>query len=102
MSTEFNKNNNKYFRAKERVAELKKFYRHFTSYLLVIIGLAALNYWTDGWRNLWFLWVAFGWGIGVLSHAVGTFNLNPFFGKNWEKRKIQEFMDKQNKKQKWN
>ena len=98
---ELNRNENKYIRAKERVAELKKFYGHLTSYVLVISFLAALNYWTDGWRYMWFLWAAFGWGIGIVSHAVRTFNLNPFFNKDWEERKIKEYMEKQEEQEKW-
>ena len=98
---ENNMNENKYIRARERVAEIKKFYGNLTSYVLVITGLGALNYWVDGWRHPWFLWVAFGWGIGVVFHAIGTFNLNPFFGKDWEERKIREFMDKDNEQKKW-
>ena len=83
---------NKYIRAKERVEELKKFYGNLTSYIIVISGLGVLNYWIDGWRYMWFLWAAFGWGIGLFFHAIRTFNLNPFFGKDWEERKIKEFM----------
>ncbi|WP_350288102.1 2TM domain-containing protein [uncultured Croceitalea sp.] len=98
---EINRNENKYIRARERVEELKKFYGHVTSYVLVIGGLAALNYWTDGWRYMWFLWAALGWGIGLIAHAIGTFGLNPFFGKDWEKRKIQEYMEKQEDNEKW-
>lgn len=98
---EINRKENKYIRAKERVDELKKFYSHLTSYVLVIGGLAVLNYWIDGWRYMWFLWAALGWGIGLIAHAVGTFSLNPFFGKDWEKRKIQEYMEKQEEKEKW-
>ena len=88
----FNKES-KYIRAKERVEELKKFYGNLTSYVIVISGLAALNYWVDGWSHPWFLWAAFGWGIGLLFHAIRTFNMNPFFGKDWEQRKIKEFMN---------
>ncbi len=84
---------NKYFKAKERVEELKKFYGNLTSYVIVISLLAVLNYWTNSWRYMWFLWAAFGWGIGLFFHAMNTFNLNPFFGKDWERRKIKEFMD---------
>ncbi len=94
-------NNTKYLRAKERVGELKKFYGHLTSYTLVMIGLGALNYLVDGWRYMWFLWAAFGWGIGLAAHAIGTFNLNPFFGKNWEQRKIKEIMQKEDDQRKW-
>ncbi len=98
---ETNSAENKYQRAKERVEELKKFYGHLTSYILVIGGLAILNYWVDGWRYMWFLWAAFGWGIGILAHASRTFNLNPFFNKEWEQRKIKEYMEKQEEQEKW-
>ena len=90
----FNKES-KYIRAKERVEELKKFYGNLTSYIVVISGLAILNYWVDGWSYPWFLWAAFGWGIGLFFHAIRTFNMNPFFGKDWEQRKIKEFMNEE-------
>lgn len=91
----------KYVRAKERVEELKRFYGNLTSYVLVISLLAIINYWTNGWSYMWFLWAAFGWGIGLIFHAIGTFNLNPFFGKDWEERKIREIMDEEESKQRW-
>jgi hypothetical protein len=50
---------------------------------------------------MWFLWAAFGWGIGVLFHAIKTFDLNPFFGKQWEKRKIEEIMRNEEQNDKW-
>ncbi len=84
---------NKYLRAKDRVETLKKFYSNLTSYVIVISILAGINYWTNEWRYMWFLWAAFGWGIGLTFHAFKVFGLNPFFGRNWEERKIQEFME---------
>jgi uncharacterized membrane protein len=92
---------NKYFKAKERVEELKKFYGNLVSYVIVISGLAVINYWTDGWNYMWFLWAAFGWGIGLFFHAINTFNLNPFLGKDWEQRKIREFMEEDEQKTRW-
>jgi len=80
-----NTKDNKYIRARERVEELKK----------------ALNYWVDAWRYMWFLWAAFGWGIGVFFHALNTFKWNPFFGKDWEKRKIEELLEKDKEQEKW-
>ena len=85
---------NKYIRARERVDELKKFYSNLTAYILVCAGLAVVNYYTY-WDYKWFLWVVFGWGIGVFFHAVGTFRVIPFLGKDWERRKIQQFMDEE-------
>ncbi|WP_411031904.1 2TM domain-containing protein [Spongiimicrobium sp. 3-5] len=93
---------NKYLRAKERVDKLKKFYANLWSYIIVISLLAFINYFTNNFRYMWFLWAALGWGIGVFFHAMDTFNLNPFFGKNWEEKKIKEYMQEDGKENKWN
>ena len=89
---------NKYIRAKERVEDLKKFYGNLTSYLIIIPSLAILNYVTNGWSYAWFLWAAFGWGIGLLAHAMGVYGYSLVTGKNWEERKIREFMEKEESK----
>ncbi|MBS9464342.1 2TM domain-containing protein [Flagellimonas sp. 389] len=92
---------NKYIKARERVIQLKKFYANLWTYIVVISALALINYLTNGFSYAWFLWAAFGWGIGVFFHAIGTFDLNPFFGKNWEERKIRQFMQKEEENDKW-
>lgn len=86
---------NRYLRAKERVAEMKKFYSSLMFYIIFIGFLAALNYYTNEWRYMWFLWAAFGWGIGLIFQAIKAFNWTPFMNKNWEERKIREFMEKE-------
>lgn len=83
----------KYSRAKDRVVELKKFYGKLTSYAFVITLLAGINYYQNEWSNAWFLWAAFGWGIGLVIKAVKVFGMSPILGKNWEERKIQEYMN---------
>ncbi len=92
----------KYIRARERVDRLKKFYANLWSYFLVISALALINYLTNGFGYMWFLWAAFGWGIGLTIHAFKTFDLNPFFGKGWEERKIKQLMeDEEEETKKW-
>ena len=91
----------KYLRAKERVEQLRKFYGNLTTYIVVISFLGFINYWTNGWSYMWFLWPAFGWGIGVTFHAFSVFNLNPFFGKGWEERKIKEYMEEEDEHRRW-
>lgn len=49
-----------------------KFYQHLTAYVLVNVGLFALNY-TRNPEHLWSAWVAFGWGIGIVCHAIKVF-----------------------------
>jgi hypothetical protein len=39
-----------------------------------------------------------GWGIGVLFHGMKAFNYSPFLGKDWEERKLKEFMDQEKNK----
>jgi len=40
--------------------------------------------------------VVFSWGIGLVSDWMKTYNYHFFLGKDWEDRKIREYMDKQN------
>ncbi|GAB5474291.1 MAG: 2TM domain-containing protein [Maribacter sp.] len=91
----------KYIRAKNKIACMRKFYSSLTKYLFVIALLGGINYYLNEWSNAWFLWAAFGWGIGLVFQAIKAFDLNPFFGKDWEKRKIQEFMQQDEGKERW-
>ncbi|WP_062058745.1 2TM domain-containing protein [Aquimarina longa] len=93
----------RYERAKARVEEIKKFYNNLISYILVIGFLAGLNYYQNQWYYAWFLWPALGWGIGITFHAIKAYKVNPMFNKNWEERKIREYMDeeKEHQKQQW-
>ena len=78
----------------KKVEEIKGFYGNFISYIVVITGLAIMNLVTtpDYW---WFLYPAGGWGIGVLLHWMKVYNRIPFFGKDWEEKKIRELMEKE-------
>lgn len=91
----------KYLHAKERIAEIRKFYNGLMSYIVVISLLAGLNYYIDEWNHPWFLWAAFGWGIGLAFQAARAFVINPFFGRDWEERKINEFMQEDERKSRW-
>jgi len=85
----------KYEQAKEQVEKIKGFYIHATIYCIFVPVFIYLNYIS----NAGFPWAIFpigGWGFGVLGHAAETFNYNPFFGKDWEERKIKDLMDKDN------
>ena len=82
----------KYERAKEHLEKLKGFYIHFSIYLIMVPVFIFLNV-----RSTDFPWAFFpiiGWGFGVAGHAMEVFDYNPFLGKNWEEKKIREFMEK--------
>ena len=59
-------------RARHRAAAEAGFYAHLASYLSVIAFLALINLFTSPWYP-WFLWPAFGWGIGLFSHYMAVF-----------------------------
>lgn len=82
----------KYKLAKKRLENLKTFYIHLGIYLICLPGFIFLNYISDT-DFPWAFFPIIGWGIGVASHASQTFNYNPFFGKNWEERKIRQLME---------
>lgn len=71
--------------ARKRVAREKKFYAGLAAYAVTIAGLAAVNVLTSP-EYLWFLWVVFGWGIGIASEAVKVFGLPGMSG--WEQRRL--------------
>ena len=85
-----NENDYRYQKAKERVEEIKGFYSNLIAYLIVIPILAYVNYRTTSY--IWFIFPALGWGFGVIMHGLGAFGYNPILGKNWEERKIKEFI----------
>ena len=92
----------KYLRAKERITAVKEFYSKLLRSAILIAFLAALNYYTNGWSYMWFLWAAFGIGISLAFRAAKVFGMNPFFDRNWEERKIKEFMQEEEQQNRWN
>lgn len=98
MRTEDISENNAYFRAKQRVKDIKEFYGNLLSYCLVIPFLIFINYQTY-WEFQWFWFPMAGWGLGLAIHGFSVFG----YGANWEERKIQEFMEKDQQRNKtWN
>ena len=62
-----------YNRAKERVEAKLGFYRHLIIYVLVNLFLLVINL-LESPEYLWVKWPAFGWGIGVVAHALSVFS----------------------------
>ncbi|TDS15459.1 2TM domain-containing protein [Maribacter caenipelagi] len=94
--------NTKYTRAKARVEEIRKFYGKVASAIVTILIVASINYYLNEWRNAWFLWVVFGLSISLFFKANKIFNLNPFTGRDWEERKLQEFLQQEENTRRWN
>ncbi len=72
-----------------RARRIKGFYVHLAQFLVVTAILGVINaatyhhYW-------WFLWVAFGWGTGVLAHGLRVFDRVPFLNGDWERRQVEK------------
>jgi hypothetical protein len=93
----------KYARAQKRVSEIKKFYKHLGTYLLInflligkriykdiTFGDSYLEAFTDiNNYNFFFMW-----GVFLILHAVKVFGFPNVFNKDWEERKVQEYMNK--------
>jgi len=87
---------NKYLRAVERVHDIKEFYGSLISYCIVIPILIFINLrYVPHFQ--WFWFPMFGWGIGLVFHGFKAFSYNPFLGKDWEERKIKEYMENEDK-----
>lgn len=95
-----NLENSKYVKAVERVEKLKEFYQNLASYCIVIPFLVFINLRFVPQFN-WFWFPMFGWGIGLVFHFLEVNNYNIFLGKNWEDRKINELMEKENQQRKY-
>ena len=74
-------------KAMEYVRDIRGFYLHAIQYAVVIAGLAVVNLLT-GPDYLWFLWAAFGWGVGLAVHGLGVFEVVNLFGDGWERRQV--------------
>ena len=99
-----NLENRKLKKAMQRVEEIKKFYKHVVAYSLInlllafvwnfsfkLVGDFVISNQFDGgdhkYLPIWFLW-----GIFLVLHGVKTFAFPNVFGKDWEARKVDEFM----------
>ncbi|CAL2101168.1 2TM domain-containing protein [Tenacibaculum sp. 190130A14a] len=97
----------KYLLAKKRVEKIKGFYWHLVAYVgvnffisgVIVFGLMhdEGDTFTDAISNfgVYATWIF--WGIGVFFHWLGTFGTNIFFSKDWEQKKIKEYLDEMKK-----
>lgn len=84
--------------AKRQVEKIKGFYTHLFIYLIINVFIIASAFFDrpftfDNFFRFSTFATAFFWGIGIVAHWSGVFGKNIFFGKDWEQRKIQEYMN---------
>jgi len=94
-----------YNAAYKKVKKIKGFYSHLKVYIIVnviiIVSSLTRNNLTAeidfSGLSKWHTYsTAFFWGIGLLAHGLSVFGSNWFFGEDWEQKKIQKFMDRDN------
>lgn len=83
----------RYKEARRHVKNLRGFYSHAITYVCVIGGLLLVNLLISP-RQFWVQWAATGWGIGLLAHGLSVFTFSGAFGKEWEERKIREYLER--------
>ena len=103
MNTDYTKEH-QYLKAKKQVAKLKGFYIHLLVYILVnifissviVYGLMNGDYtFTEAITHFGVYSTWLFWGIGMFFHGVGVFGFQSFLGKNWEEKKLKEFMERE-------
>ena len=83
-------------RAQRRAKELREFYGHVVTYVvvntaLVIIDVVDSSAGTSFLGLNWAYWPIIGWGIGLVIHALSVFL--PL--RRWEERKVQQLYEKE-------
>jgi hypothetical protein len=99
--TERNNPNARYEMAFKKMKRIKGFYVHLAVYLIfntIVIFTGDIRFIDEGSLDLGNFSLAFYWGIGLAAHGASVFGRDLFFGKDWEARKIREFMGKENHK----
>jgi len=71
------------------VRDLKGFYSHALTYVLVLSGLFILN-WLTSPGYYWVMWPLLGWGVGLIAHGISVFEVFNLFGPDWEKRQVEK------------
>ena len=80
-------------KAIDDVRAIKDFYSHLLTYVFFMAFFFIVNYLTSP-SFMWVWWAALGWGIGIVSHAISTFEVINFFGPAWEKKQIEKRLGK--------
>ena len=83
-------------RARKQAKEIRAFYISASMYAIIIPLLWILNLAIGG--KIWAYWPTIGWGIGLTVHGLSVFAGRSFFGNEWEEKKVEELMARENLK----
>ena len=82
--------------ARKRVKAIRGFYIAATMYAIIIPALWVGNLVVGG--TIWAIWPTIGWGIGLTAQGLSVFAGKSFFGREWQEKKIEEIMARENLK----
>lgn len=74
-----------------KVRAIKAFYIHAAQYV-VVVGILLICNLIATPRYFWAGWVMFGWGTGILVHALKVYDKIPFLNGAWEKAKVERYL----------
>lgn len=87
----------RYKEAQKEVKKIKGFYTHAIVYVVVNIFIVYVNGSNLDEGETYFQWknftTAIFWGLGLLAHGLSVFLPTIVLGRDWEERKIKEFME---------
>ena len=93
-----------YEQALKRVKKIKGFYTHALVYVVINIMLVIVNFQNLEQGESYFQFknvsTLLFWGIGLAAHAFTVFVPNAVFSKEWEEKKIKQFIEEE-KKRNW-
>ena len=83
-------------KAKNKAKAIKSFYCNLLCYGIVIPILITINLIYMPTFH-WFWFSMLGWGSGIVLHSIEAFEYNPLMPKDWEQRKLKQFLEEENK-----
>ncbi len=83
-------------RARKKARDIRGFYSSALLYALIIPIFWIVNLSMGG--PVWAHWPMIGWGIGLLIQGLSLFAGRTVFGAEWETRKVEELMARENLK----
>ena len=81
----------RYQKAKKKARNIRDFYINLSLFCLFIPIIIGINlYYVPEYH--WFWFSLLGWGTGMFIQGLIAFEFHPTVTKNWEERKIQQFI----------
>lgn len=85
--------------AQKRIKVKKALYWHFAIFLVGSLFMVIANHVLNFWETYnWSIWAMTLWGFILCVHAINVFIINPFLGKDWERKQRERLVALQKRK----